>query len=130
MANTLTPAQLARAIDACADEITILSLDCFDTLLWRSTHAPADLFSELHCGARSRTWSESLQREFNRIARKLLTRSRSRRFMLEPIRRRPGGTESANSGGAARRAQPLLWFAGRRTALIRKAKQRGLRSSL
>ncbi len=68
MANTIAAAQLARAIDPYADDITILSLDCFDTLLWRTTHAATDLFSELDCGPRIRLWSEALQRQFNRCS--------------------------------------------------------------
>lgn len=36
---------LSSVIDAFIDEFQILSLDCFDTLLWRHTAAPKDVFS-------------------------------------------------------------------------------------
>src|SRR3546814_6843027 len=28
-------------------DVEILSLDCFDTLVWRNTHSPADVFADL-----------------------------------------------------------------------------------
>lgn len=33
-----------------ADKIKVLSLDCFDTLLWRKTIAPKDVFYDMHQG--------------------------------------------------------------------------------
>ena len=46
MTRAIAPHELPRALDAFAD-IEVLSLDCFDTLLWRYSHAPADVFSSL-----------------------------------------------------------------------------------
>ena len=40
------PHQLATVLDG-RRGIRMLSLDCFDTLLWRDVHAPADLFAVL-----------------------------------------------------------------------------------
>lgn len=55
-----------------ADKITTLSLDCFDTLLWRETETPADLFYNLQerpvyqalgINAAQRTFAESQARK-------------------------------------------------------------------
>lgn len=47
MAQTIFADQMASALDAIASDVDVLSLDCFDTLLWRSTPEPPDLFCEL-----------------------------------------------------------------------------------
>lgn len=42
-------------------EIRILSLDCFDTLIWRNVNAPADVFADLPFaggGIEARSWAE------------------------------------------------------------------------
>ncbi|MCU0949686.1 MAG: HAD hydrolase-like protein [Burkholderiaceae bacterium] len=39
--------QLAQALDGLEDQIDVLSLDCFDTLIWRATPEPPDVFCEL-----------------------------------------------------------------------------------
>lgn len=39
--------ELAAVLDACAGRIDVLSLDCFDTLLWRRTATPVDVFYAL-----------------------------------------------------------------------------------
>lgn len=46
-AYTILPHELPEALDRAAPGTSILSLDCFDTLLWRDCHAPADVFSAL-----------------------------------------------------------------------------------
>lgn len=46
MNDTILACDLPTALDARPD-VKILSLDCFDTLLWRDTHAPRDIFSAL-----------------------------------------------------------------------------------
>jgi FMN phosphatase YigB (HAD superfamily) len=45
-APIVLPHQLATVLDG-RRGIRMLSLDCFDTLLWRDVHAPADLFAVL-----------------------------------------------------------------------------------
>jgi FMN phosphatase YigB (HAD superfamily) len=51
MTETILPHELPDALDrvsgAVPDTIKVLSLDCFDTLLWRDCHAPSDLFAAL-----------------------------------------------------------------------------------
>ncbi|HWI86531.1 MAG TPA: hydrolase, partial [Sphingomonas sp.] len=38
--------EIASLLDDAPDGLRCLSLDCFDTLLWRNVHAPADIFAE------------------------------------------------------------------------------------
>src|SRR5690348_682596 len=38
---------LLNTFEYYADQIKVLSLDCFDTLLWRKTAAPTDVFYDL-----------------------------------------------------------------------------------
>jgi len=39
--------ELEALLDRLPEGVEILSLDCFDTLIWRSTSAPADVFADL-----------------------------------------------------------------------------------
>ncbi len=62
MADTILPHDLPRALDG-RDGIALLSLDCFDTLLWRDTHAPRDLFGVLpETTIAQRQWAEQRAR--------------------------------------------------------------------
>ncbi len=45
--HQIHPHELPLALDRAPDGITTLSLDCFDTLLWRDGHAPTDVFADL-----------------------------------------------------------------------------------
>lgn len=45
--ETILPHDLPRALERAPQGIKILSLDCFDTLLWRDCHAPTDIFAAL-----------------------------------------------------------------------------------
>ncbi len=47
MTDTILPHELPNALERAPQGIEVLSLDCFDTLLWRDCHAPTDLFGEL-----------------------------------------------------------------------------------
>ncbi|QFT76700.1 HAD family hydrolase [Erythrobacter sp. THAF29] len=47
MTETIEPHELPNALDRAPDGVKALSLDCFDTLLWRDCHAPTDVFSAL-----------------------------------------------------------------------------------
>lgn len=46
MTDTILPHELPSVLDG-RSQAKILSLDCFDTLLWRDTHAPAGVFEAL-----------------------------------------------------------------------------------
>ncbi len=39
--------EFAHILDKAPAGVKILSLDCFDTLLWRNCNLPADVFAEL-----------------------------------------------------------------------------------
>lgn len=61
MLDTIRPHQLATALDDAPEGLAMLSLDCFDTLIWRNIHAPTELF--LDFGAEGptrhqRVWAE------------------------------------------------------------------------
>ncbi|MGB3472037.1 MAG: HAD family hydrolase, partial [Erythrobacter sp.] len=47
MLQTICPHELPRALDHAPPGVNLLSLDCFDTLLWRDCHAPTDVFAAL-----------------------------------------------------------------------------------
>jgi FMN phosphatase YigB (HAD superfamily) len=60
--DAIHPHELPNAIDHFPD-ISVLSLDCFDTLLWRDCHAPADVFTALPgLNPRQRVWAERAAR--------------------------------------------------------------------
>ncbi len=59
-----TASELSTILDQ-APGIEWLSLDCFDTLVWRATHAPMDVFADLPFeggGIEPRIWAESQAR--------------------------------------------------------------------
>lgn len=43
----VAPSELLKLLDEYASEISVLSLDCFDTLIWRKTATPVDVFYAL-----------------------------------------------------------------------------------
>jgi len=45
--DSVTASELATLLDRVPAGVQILSLDCFDTLIWRNCHAPTDVFTEL-----------------------------------------------------------------------------------
>jgi FMN phosphatase YigB (HAD superfamily) len=65
MPLTITPAQLPEALVLAPSEVQVLSLDCFDTLIWRNTHRPRDVFADLAasgCNAHQRIAAEHTAR--------------------------------------------------------------------
>jgi len=46
MTTTIRPHEIATLLDRAPAGIKLLSLDCFDTLLWRATQLPQDVFAE------------------------------------------------------------------------------------
>lgn len=62
MTDTILPHALPAALDR-FDGITLLSLDCFDTLLWRDTSAPRDVFASMPgITVPQRQWAEQRAR--------------------------------------------------------------------
>lgn len=72
---TIRAHEPATLLDRGSDGITTLPLDCFDTLLWRNTPAPQDVFCGIPLAAgaiHARSWAES---NAQRVARAAATRS-------------------------------------------------------
>ncbi|MBI0477143.1 HAD family hydrolase [Sphingomonas sp. MA1305] len=66
MITTVRPFELATLLDRAPAGIRIVSLDCFDTLIWRATHRPQDVFAELAIaggGIEPRTEAEKIARD-------------------------------------------------------------------
>lgn len=47
MTDTILPHEMSDALDRAPAGVKVLSLDCFDTLLWRDCHAPINVFAGL-----------------------------------------------------------------------------------
>lgn len=47
MKMTVTAAELPTLLDRAPEGVRVLSLDCFDTLVWRNVQTPADVFADL-----------------------------------------------------------------------------------
>ncbi len=57
--TSVSAPELLEAFDAHAAAIDVLSLDCFDTLLWRRTALPTDVFYDLQHAPKSRDYGLS-----------------------------------------------------------------------
>src|SRR5690606_6400011 len=67
----IAAAELPGLLDRAPDQVSLLSLDCFDTVVWRDVQAPADIFAELPIaggGAWARTRAEDKARKAARLA--------------------------------------------------------------
>jgi hypothetical protein len=64
MTDTILPHALPAALDHAPAGLRFLSLDCFDTLLWRHVHAPRQVFADLGgtFSVQQRIWAESQAR--------------------------------------------------------------------
>jgi FMN phosphatase YigB (HAD superfamily) len=70
LADTILPHALPSALDG-RGPLKLLSLDCFDTLLWRDVHAPRDLFGALPgITGPQRQWAEQRARSGSVVRRK------------------------------------------------------------
>lgn len=56
--------EIAGLLDSVPDDVTTLSLDCFDTLIWRNTQCAHDVFADIGIegGCEPRIWSEKAAR--------------------------------------------------------------------
>ncbi|MEE4201625.1 HAD family hydrolase [Erythrobacter sp.] len=67
MTQTILPHELPGALTVAGEGIEVLSLDCFDTLLWRDCHAPSDVFAGLPAvGIAQRVAAETRARKIER----------------------------------------------------------------
>ena len=126
MTDTILPHELPFALER-APQAKILSLDCFDTLLWRDTHAPAGVFTALE----NVQQGQRIVGETN--ARKLVHAARGRREVsLEQIYESAmplaNREDIAASVDAELEAEARCCFGFAPTvALMRAAKAKGLR---
>ncbi|MCW3836172.1 HAD family hydrolase [Sphingomonas canadensis] len=128
MPTSVRAHELETLLDHAPPGIEILSLDCFDTLIWRNTHAPTDVFADLALpggGIEPRMWGESEARKRAWSKRGL------KEIRIEDVYRHmlPGADEAAVSAAVERElaieARHAFAFAPA-VALIREAKRRGL----
>lgn len=126
MSRMISPADLPRALEGFGN-LSTLSLDCFDTLLWRDTHAPVHIFTRLpFCTQRQRVQAEG---EARLIAR---TRHARTEVSLEDIYAQllpngsPAQREEAIAAELALEARHCFAF-GPTVELMRAAKRAGLK---
>lgn len=104
--NTSVRAEgLIELLDAASGSVKVLSLDCFDTLVWRKTHAPRDVFAALGLeggGIERRVYAEGSAR---RVA---MSRRRSNEVSLQDIYRELHTDRSEAALGAAVDAELAL----------------------
>ncbi len=130
MKITVTAAELSTLLDRAPPGIRVLSLDCFDTLLWRNCQAPADVFAALDVpggAVHLRAGAESRARR-----RALATEGRHEVSIAEIYRSlHPNADDAAIAaavaGELAAEARHCFGFEPA-AQLIRAAKARGLRT--
>ncbi|MGC6330972.1 HAD family hydrolase [Rhizorhabdus sp. FW153] len=132
MKIAVTAQDIAGLLDRVPPTVSILSLDCFDTLLWRNCQAPSDVFADLPIEGGAIEQRVIAERE----ARKAEAyRSGRREVAIETIHARilPGAeaqqvsaSVAAEISAEARHCYPFQPV----VALMRAAKARGLRTVL
>ncbi|MCW3845685.1 hydrolase [Sphingomonas sp. LB-2] len=121
--------ELETLLDRAPEGVEVLSLDCFDTLIWRNTHAPTDVFADLTLaggGIEPRCWAESQARK------SAWTKRGAKEIGIEDVYRRMLASPSEDEVNAAVARELAIEakhaFAFRPTvALIHEAKRRGLK---
>ena len=119
----------ASVLDSAPEGVRILSLDCFDTLLWRNTNLPVDVFADLPLpgsGVEARVWGETRARRAVPLTEERIEVS------IEDIYAwlMPGAGEAERAAMIAAEldAEARHCYAFAPTvALMREAKARGLR---
>ncbi|WP_298335307.1 HAD family hydrolase [uncultured Erythrobacter sp.] len=123
----ILPQEMPNALERADDGIKVLSLDCFDTLLWRDCHAPSDLFTALP----QLSVGQRMSSEQN--ARKAETTLKKRNevaieAIYEQALPNATGVERANAIEAELDTEAASCFAfGPTVELMRKAKAAGLK---
>lgn len=127
MTDVVLPHQLSTLLDQGELDFDLLSLDCFDTLIWRNVNMPRDVFHDLGIegvGAHQRVVAEQRARDRSRLS------SRTDEVSIEAIYREvfPGGGEATVAAGVAAElaAEARHCYAFRPTVeLMRAAKRQG-----
>lgn len=126
---SILPHELPQALDRAPDGCRVLSLDCFDTLLWRTTHAPTGVFADIGAAGgtvQQRRWAESHARSHAALQR------RSNEARIEQIYEMllPNAADKVRTAGveAELAAEARHCFAFAPTVeLMREAKRRGMK---
>jgi FMN phosphatase YigB (HAD superfamily) len=106
--------------------IKVLSLDCFDTLLWRDCHAPTDLFAMLpDCNPFQRVHGERRARQLAHAARGVHDIAIDEIYRAILPRARDGDRARAIAAEIEAEARACYGFAPT-IALMREARRRGL----
>lgn len=127
MTDTIRPHELPRALERAPAGIKVLSLDCFDTLLWRDCHTPSDVFAALD------TVLPAQRSAAETFARKAEFATRRRNEVGLPAiysHAMPNANEDciADAATKERQLEAQTCFAFEPTvALMRKAKARGVK---
>lgn len=126
---SILPHELPQALDRAPAGCKVLSLDCFDTLLWRTTHAPTGVFTGIGApggSVQQRRWAESHARSHAALHR------HSNEAQIAEIYEMllPNATDAVRADGVAAElaAEARHCFAFAPTvALMREAKRRGMK---
>ncbi len=129
MTDAVYPHELATLLEDRSFDVDVLSLDCFDTLIWRNVNAPKDVFADLGLPGvdpHQRTFAELIARTYSRVLRS------SNEVTIEEIYRdlMPDADEAVRSAGVAAElaAERRHCYAFRPAVeLMRSAKRRGLK---
>lgn len=123
MIKTIHPYQIADLLDEAPEGIRTLSLDCFDTLIWRATHMPEDVFAELDFpggGIEPRLEASEVARQLN------MRNGGTGEVSIEEVHNQlPTGAEAGVAAEFAIEARHCFAFAPT-VDLVRSAKARGL----
>ena len=121
--------ELADLLDRAPAGLTTLSLDCFDTLLWRNVHAPRDVFAEIDLpggGIEPRVWAEGAAHRLSFARRKTREVSLAEIYQRLLTRGTPEEIAAAVEHEIALEVRHCFAFAPV-VALMREARARGLR---
>ncbi|MDG2534819.1 hydrolase [Sphingomonas sp. HITSZ_GF] len=126
---TVRAFEIEGLLDQAPEGIEVLSLDCFDTLIWRNTHAPSDVFAEIDMtggAVEPRSWAEGNAR------RRAMARSGAKEIGLTDIYREMLAHASEDEVEAAVTHELTLearhaFAFGPVVALMREARRRGLK---
>lgn len=82
MTNRICAGEIETLLDGVGDDVRILSLDCFDTLIWRNVNLPVDVFQDL--SARCETMEMRVTAE-QRARRALVRQKRRNEVTIDDI---------------------------------------------
>jgi len=123
----ILPQEMPKALERASDGTKVLSLDCFDTLLWRDCHAPSDLFTALpQLSVGQRMAGEQYARKAEATLR--MRTEVAIEAIYEQALPNASGMERTEAVAAEIDAEAVSCFAFAPTVeLMRKAKESGLK---